>query len=158
MLCTDTLFAATHKGVFRSVDNGTNWTLANSGLADTIVHSFAVRGTTLFAGTQNGVWKFSSDASTNMARFGLPGSLNTNGSTLTYSNSSGQKTIINYTVGSAQKGTLSVYTSSGRKILSENVNKKGIVILNSSNRLSGVYFARLQAGAELVTKTIVISK
>ena len=50
------LFAGTAgNGVFRSTDNGTNWTVVNSGLPEkTYVEAFAVSGTNLFAGTYGG--------------------------------------------------------------------------------------------------------
>ena len=41
-------------GVFRSTDNGTNWTAVDSGLTNNVVISFAVYGTELFAGTFSG--------------------------------------------------------------------------------------------------------
>jgi uncharacterized repeat protein (TIGR02543 family) len=56
----DTIFAATKKGVFRSLWSGSDaaWVIDNSGLADTAVLSFASRGDFLFAGTDgHGVWR-----------------------------------------------------------------------------------------------------
>ena len=43
-------------GVFRTTDNGENWTTVNSGLTDLRVHSLVVNGTSLFAGTLGGVF------------------------------------------------------------------------------------------------------
>ncbi len=50
------LFAGTNNGVFRSTNNGSNWTQVNSGLADTGISSLAVVGSNLFAGTSSGVF------------------------------------------------------------------------------------------------------
>jgi photosystem II stability/assembly factor-like uncharacterized protein len=51
------LFAGTGGGdLFLSSNNGTNWIEADSGLRATAVHSFAVKGDTLYAGTDSGVF------------------------------------------------------------------------------------------------------
>ncbi len=44
------------KGVFLFIDNGTSWTLVNTGLTNTHVVSLAVNGSNLFAGTYGGVF------------------------------------------------------------------------------------------------------
>ena len=61
-----TIFAGTSDGggIFRSTNNGATWTSASSGLLDTsafasyyyYIYALAVSGTTLFAGTDNGVF------------------------------------------------------------------------------------------------------
>lgn len=53
----DFFFAGDHThGVYRSTNNG-SWTKVNTNLTDTSISSFAVSGTTLFAGTNNGVFR-----------------------------------------------------------------------------------------------------
>jgi ligand-binding sensor domain-containing protein len=42
-------------GVFRSTDNGMSWASASSGLTNGFVRSLAVKGSILFAGTDNGI-------------------------------------------------------------------------------------------------------
>ena len=51
------LYAGTiYGGIFRSTDNGTNWTSVNEGLTNTYVNSIVVSGSNLFAGTDGGVF------------------------------------------------------------------------------------------------------
>jgi hypothetical protein len=51
----ETVFQDVGLGVFRSVDNGTSWTLLSSGLPDgTYVHCLAASGSALYAGVQRG--------------------------------------------------------------------------------------------------------
>lgn len=47
------LFPPTQSGVFRSTDNGKNWTQLNSGLTDTSVIALSAVGNVLFAGTDS---------------------------------------------------------------------------------------------------------
>ena len=67
------LFAAAYR-IYRSTDNGTSWTAADSGLTDPWVLAIAVSGTNLFAGTSHsGVFRSSDDgASWTPVNQGLP--------------------------------------------------------------------------------------
>lgn len=58
------VFAAIEGGVFLSTDNGTNWTLVNSGLASNEMLSLVRSGTSLFVGTGDGVFRSTSDGAT----------------------------------------------------------------------------------------------
>jgi hypothetical protein len=49
------LFAGGTAGIFLSTNNGTNWTSANTGLANRYVYSLAVSGNNICAGTFNGI-------------------------------------------------------------------------------------------------------
>jgi photosystem II stability/assembly factor-like uncharacterized protein len=63
------LFAGTSgSGVFYSPDKGVSWTSVNAGLSDTLIQCLAVRGTDLYAGTDNGVF-FSADYGTGWTPF-----------------------------------------------------------------------------------------
>ena len=68
------VFAGTDDGVFLSSNNGTSWTAANSGLADTLVLSLAATGANLFAGSASGGVFFSTSNGTSwtVANSGLP--------------------------------------------------------------------------------------
>jgi photosystem II stability/assembly factor-like uncharacterized protein len=51
------LFAGTKSsGIFLSTNNGTSWTVVNSGLANNSINALAVSGANLFAGTNGGVF------------------------------------------------------------------------------------------------------
>ncbi len=43
-------------GIFYSADNGSNWTEANNGLTNLYIRALAVKGTKIFAGTDDGVF------------------------------------------------------------------------------------------------------
>ena len=53
--------ALENKGVFRSTDAGTHWIPINNGLTDKKISAMASIGNTLFAGTNEGLYRFDSD-------------------------------------------------------------------------------------------------
>jgi ligand-binding sensor domain-containing protein len=51
----NTLYAGTNGGVFKSTDDGNNWSAVNTGLSNTSIRALAVDGNnTLYAGTDGG--------------------------------------------------------------------------------------------------------
>jgi photosystem II stability/assembly factor-like uncharacterized protein len=65
------IFAGTDSGgVFRSTDNGTNWTAINNGLTSRYVNALLVTGNNLFAGTNSGVF-LSTDNGSNWVSRGM---------------------------------------------------------------------------------------
>ena len=69
-----TLYAGTGgEGVFRSLDSGDSWTPVNTGLTEQNVTSLAVSGTTVYAGTLNGVYRLE-HGSDSWTHVGLSGS------------------------------------------------------------------------------------
>jgi len=58
------VFAGTNRGVFRASINGTDWSPANIGLANTNVHALASMDGLLFAATDGGVFRTSNDGMT----------------------------------------------------------------------------------------------
>ena len=69
------IFAGTQtSGVFRSTNSGANWALANNGVTNSVVYSFAVAGTRIYAGTAGGIF-VSTDGGANWVKgTGVPGS------------------------------------------------------------------------------------
>jgi hypothetical protein len=66
------LFAGTlNGGVFKSTDNGVNWSAVNSGLSNPNVNALAVLGTNLFAGTYGGGVFLSTNNGANWTSAGL---------------------------------------------------------------------------------------
>jgi photosystem II stability/assembly factor-like uncharacterized protein len=64
---TSTVFAGTHYhgGLFRSTNNGTTWTLANSGMTDPSIQAFTISSNgNVLAGTFNGVYSSTDEGST----------------------------------------------------------------------------------------------
>ncbi|MGD0342800.1 MAG: T9SS type A sorting domain-containing protein [Bacteroidales bacterium] len=58
---TEAGFDSYSGGVFRSTDNGANWTAMSTGLTAISVSSLVVSGTNIFAGTDNGVFLSTND-------------------------------------------------------------------------------------------------
>src|SRR3990170_3994362 len=59
------LFAGTGNGVFVSSDDGQNWNVANAGIERKTVVSFAVNGSSIFAGiNESGVYLSTNNGST----------------------------------------------------------------------------------------------
>jgi hypothetical protein len=69
------VFAATDGGVFRSTNNGSNWTAVSSGLTDTLVYALAVSGSNLFAATAFGGVFLSTNNGANWSVTGLKDTL-----------------------------------------------------------------------------------
>lgn len=154
------LFAGTGDGVFRSADNGANWTAANQGLANSDVQSLAFNGGYLFAGIKYGsVWRrFLSDlvAVENLSTAVPAGfSLSQN-----YPNPFHSETTITFDLPSKEFVSLRVFDALGNEVsvlvheqlpagtYSERWNAEGLP--------DGVYFYRLEAGAFSETKKLIL--
>jgi hypothetical protein len=149
-------------GVFRSTNNGTNWTALNSGLPDANVMCFAVSGSNLFAGTWGaGVWRRPlSEIMSVIEPIGGPPSafsLRQN-----YPNPFNPSTTIKYELPNAFNVSLTVYDILGRQVfvLVNERKDAGVyeVKCDGSNLASGVYFYRLQAGDYVATKRFLLLK
>ena len=67
-----TLFAGTQaNGIYRSLDNGDNWTDVNNGLTDSVINTLKVISGVIYAGTRYGLFK-SSDNGDTWSNTGLP--------------------------------------------------------------------------------------
>jgi hypothetical protein len=164
------LFAGTWSGnVFLSTNNGTTWTSISSNLAD-MVRALAVLNGTLFAGTNNGVWRrpLSEVISTSVetGRVDLPAAFSL---AQNYPNPFNPSTVIRYTIpgggGSrnyeeGRKTSLTVYDILGREVavLVNDAKQPGTyeVLFNASNLASGVYLYRLNAGSFVETRKLCL--
>jgi photosystem II stability/assembly factor-like uncharacterized protein len=64
-------FAGTDKGVYRSANNGINWTKVSNNLPNTGIFSLAASGTKIYAGTKSGAVYCSTNKGVNWTRFGI---------------------------------------------------------------------------------------
>ncbi len=67
---TNIFAGGAHGGVFRSTDSGTSWAAENTGLSGSDVRALAVTGTSIWAGTDNGIY-VSTDSGSNWINSGL---------------------------------------------------------------------------------------
>ncbi len=155
------LFAGTDGGVFLSTNNGTSWTAVNTGLTNTEILSLAVSGTNLFAGTYGGgVWRrplAEMITSVERASADLPThfSLEQN-----YPNPFNPTTTIAFSLPVTAFVSLKVFDALGREqaVLVAEELAPGMYAhqLDATGLASGVYFYRLQAGAFVETKKLVL--
>jgi hypothetical protein len=147
-------------GVFRSTDNGTNWTAVNFGLPDTNVMCFAISGSNLFAGTSGaGIWRRPLSEITSVIETigGLPSAFSLRQN---YPNPFNPTTTIRYTLPYKSRVFLAVYNTLGQKIktLVQESQEAGYheVQFDGSNLASGVFFYRLQAGTYVQTRKLLL--
>jgi len=158
-LYRDSLFAATQKGVYRSTDNGGNWVPDNNGLTDTVVYSFAVCGTYLFAGTRNGVWKYPLSA---VPTEGEENPVDLPSAFVLQQNSPNPfnaTTLIRYKIPVTGFVSLIVYDTRGKIIASvvDEIKIRGAYSarFNASMLANGIYLCRLQAGGVVKSRTML---
>jgi hypothetical protein len=153
------LFAGTDSGVFLTSDSGKNWIPANQGLASKI--SALAIGGYLFAGTSSGVWRrplsgLIVSAGQHSAR-SAPKEFTLEQN---YPNPFNPATTIRYAVPHRSRVTLMVYNTLGQQV-AELVNNEvdagsHTVQFDGSNLASGVYYYRLQTGAFVETKKLLL--
>ena len=138
----NSLYAATHKGVFNSTDNGNTWSAVNTGLSTTPVYTFASIDTTLFAGTSNGIWQFNSDLlPTKTVRLTQAVDPLLQSKFLSLSGSA-----ITYQTGTQLSGIVTVCSPNGAIVISKKVMGIGTINFNRQELAKGLYIIQLQVG------------
>jgi len=158
------LFAGTQGwGVFLSTNNGTTWTVVDSGLTNWAVYSLAVSGTNLFAGTRGGVlWRRPLSEMITSVKI-LSGDLPIHFSLeQNYPNPFNPSTTITYQLPTNSFVVLKVFDILGREIealVKERQSAGDHSIAFDASRLpSGVYFYRLEAGTYHDTRKLLLLK
>ncbi len=133
-------------GVFRSSDNGTTWTQESTGLSNTYVYTLAASGTNLFAGTDNGIFRAPLSGITAVQEQPSPSPILTQ-----YPNPFTTQTTLEYDLPAPQHVRLALYSPLGQELMTlvDEWQQAGrhSVSADMSSFASGVYVARLQAGA-----------
>jgi hypothetical protein len=150
-------------GVFLSTNNGTSWTLVNSGLTNISVYALAVSGTNLFAGPDGGgVWRRPlSDiiTSIHITSSELPSEffLRQN-----YPNPFNPTTTIKFQITISKFVKLSVFDMLGHEVatLMNEQLKPGMyeVEWDGTGYSSGTYYYKLFAGDYVETKKMILMK
>ncbi len=151
------LFAGTDSsGVYRSLDSGATWVSTSSGMPSrTRIWSLTASGTSLYAGTNTGVWR---TPYANMSSVKSAASQHPAFSNLQFRSLGGSHAIIEFTLSSPQTVDLAVYDLRGNQILSLVQKQCGAGLqslpLNSRTVAPGSYIVRLKAGAAIYQQKV----
>ena len=164
------LFVSTWRGgVYLSTNKGTSWTSVNTGRmsldygAVSTVHSLAVVGSNLYAGTRGaGVWQRPLSEMVT-ATEESPGSLPLKYSLRqNYPNPFNPVTTINYAIPKAGLVVIKVFDLLGREVETLVNEEKAAgnynIQFNGSSLSNGIYFYRMRAGDFFQTKKLVLLK
>ena len=157
------LFAGTDGGVFLSTNSGTSWNSVNAGLTNTKINGLSIYGANLFVGTSYvGVWRRPlSEMVTSVEKpsTDLPAHFNLEQN---YPNPFNPATTISFGVPFKSLVTLRVFDALGREastlVAEELAAGTCSRQWNAANVSSGIYFYRLQAGAYVETKKMLVLK
>jgi hypothetical protein len=162
------IFAGTVGGVYRSTDNGNNWTQINTGLTSNIVNSLAINSSgNIFAGTLGGGVYRSVKSTTSIKEINknIPSSfvLEQN-----YPNPFNSSTIIRFTISKSTIVNLKIYDVLGREVetlVDEKLNPGQYEVKwdmsgrkNNSSGSSGIYMYRMKAGEFVEMKKLLYLK
>ncbi len=156
VLANNLIFAATWNGVYYSSDFGINWT--SLGLSNYIINSLTTDSIFLYVGSRgSGVWKRP------LSDFvGIKEITNPVTNLKVFPNPFSNTTTFTYTLKENQKVNLSVYDITGR-IVNQLVNENQMqgehtLSFNAAGLQAGVYYYRLEAGDEVSTGKLILSK
>ncbi len=156
------VFAATKKGVFLSTDNGKTWSSKSEGIGTRDVRQIYDQGKYYVASVRDrAVWFIAKPKITDVeiANNELPKSfvLKQN-----YPNPFNPSTTFLFSIPTTKFVTLSIYNTLGEKvanIVNKNMQAGNYKFNWSANNLtSGIYFARLSAGANIKVQKIMLLK
>jgi len=140
--------------VYLSVDRGKTWMRADSGLAGSAVECFAIRGTTIFAGTDQGVYK--ADISNYLA----VSEQSTPESELSFSaypNPANTEILLDYS-SLVLKSEISLFNILGEQVMSIVGDGSGRASLNVASLPPGVYELVLRDGEQSATQTVIVER
>jgi len=153
------IFAGTDDGVFRSTDNGENWTHLN-GLTNLEVWSFTINSNGyIFAGTDDGVFRSINSTTSVEDEYNVPTtySLEQN-----YPNPFNPNTKIRYSIPQSSKVVIKVFDILGNEIeaLVNEEKQTGTYEITwyAEGLPSGIYFYRIQANNFIETKKMMLMK
>ncbi|MFT5823483.1 MAG: hypothetical protein ACI8ZM_004745 [Crocinitomix sp.] len=154
----DDVYAGTEgSGIFLSSDNGITWSQFNEGFKDSTgnwlcvqinVRSIIFVGSTIFAGTDCGVWKRSLSESLGLNEF------SDNNLFTVYPNPN--RGIFKIHTSSINKIDIEVFNFLGEKVFSTSNFIEKSIELDLSNSPKGIYYVKLYDGEKVLTEKIVI--
>ncbi len=147
-------------GVFRSTDNGNSWTVITNGFQSLIGFSLCGFGGYIFAGTGAGLYRSSNAVSAvNEDKNIAPNNFSLEQN---YPDPFNPSTKIKYSIPNSEFVSLKVYDVLGKEVatLVNQQNGAGIheVNFNASKLASGIYFYRLEAGKNILTRKMLLIK
>jgi len=156
-------FAGADNGVFVSTNHGTSWTAANSGLTSTAIYSFAVSGTSLFAGTVgSGVWRRPLSEMITSVQHISPELPTRFALRQNYPNPFNPSTTLSFNIPHSSFVILKVYNILGQEVRTLVNEKKDagahMVRFNAEGLPSGVYVYRIESAGHVASRKMLLLK
>lgn len=160
----NSVFAGTYQsGIYLSENKGSTWREINQGLpASIIVKSILIKDGTVFAGTDQGVWRRSLSEITAVEKNNseVPAKFNLQQN---YPNPFNPATTIEYSLPKSGQVILKVLDVSGREITTlvneyKSAGNHTVNYTTASSLSSGVYFYQVSAGGMIQTKKMLLMK
>jgi photosystem II stability/assembly factor-like uncharacterized protein len=157
------IFVVSENEVYRSTDNGNNFNNISGGLPDIGITAFSVNDSSIFVGTNSGIWKLLlSDIINSVKNSTLPSSPKSFVLRQNYPNPFNPSTVIQYQIPINGMVTLKVFDILGREIktlVNEYKNQGTYTVLFDASKLSsGIYFYQIRSGNFISTKKMILMK